>query len=336
MIRYLIVHNKHEGCYDFHCYQDEVARIRLTSITINPPKIYMFTSREEAQDFFEEYINDIDCIDNRCKRGEDVEHVDYCTCGVIELDNTGEPVLFYNKKNQIFLMEHGPQLFTPNFEVKSDAKNLNLTNKLIRKCKSLNKEQRKRYIELGKYCEECNAESNETENEELKTENDAKQNSEENIINDDDEPEIKVLKAIPSEGITLDALIYKVGESIRDGMSICLKNKWIYKNGDLIMRATPEIFRKEKEESKRLENEKNNLELSEEVNQVLQIIQEKPKMAKKKKESDEQKVNEEKVKVSEKVSEKISEKENVNEKEKVNDKEKKPRAPRKKKTDSNP
>ena len=156
MVKYLIIHNKHEGCYDFQCYQDEVARIRLTSITINPPKIFMFETREEAQDFFEEYINDVDCIDIKCKRGDEVEHVDYCTCGIIELDNTGEPILFYNKKNQIFLMEHGPQVFLPNQELKNDIRNLNLTNKLIRKCKTLGREQRKRYIELGKYCEECN------------------------------------------------------------------------------------------------------------------------------------------------------------------------------------
>jgi hypothetical protein len=158
MIKYLIIHNKHEGCYDFQCYQDEVARIRLTSITINPPKIFMFNTRDEAQDFFEEYINDVDCIDVRCKKGDDVEHIDYCTCGIIELDDKGEPILFYNKKNQIFLMEHGPQLFLPNQELKNDIRNLNLTNKLIRKCKTLGREQRKRYIELGKYCEEYNGE----------------------------------------------------------------------------------------------------------------------------------------------------------------------------------
>ena len=158
MVKYVIIHNKHEGCYDFQCYQDEVARIRLTSITINPPKIFMFTTREEAQEFFEEYINDVDCIDIRCRRGEEVEHIDYCTCGVIELDDKGEPILFYNKKNQIFLMEHGPDVFLPNQELKNDVRNLNLTNRLIRKCKSLGREQRKRYIELGKYCEDCNAE----------------------------------------------------------------------------------------------------------------------------------------------------------------------------------
>ena len=169
MIKYIVIHNKHEGCYDFQCYQDEVARIRLTSITINPPKIFMFSTREEAQDFFEEYINDVDCIDIKCRRGDEVEHVDYCTCGIIELDNDGEPILFYNKRNQIFLMENAPQMFLPNQELKNDVRNLNLTNKLIRKCKTLGREQRKRYIELGKYCEECNADEP-SDNEEEKSE----------------------------------------------------------------------------------------------------------------------------------------------------------------------
>ena len=169
MAKYLIIHNKHEGCYDFQCYQDEVARIRLTSITINPPKIFMFTTREEAQDFFEEYINDVECIDIKFKKGDEVEHLDYCTCGIIELDNDGEPILFYNKKNQIFLMENGPQVFLPNQELKNDVRNINLTNKLIRKCKTLGREQRKRYIELGKYCEECNADEP-SDDEEEKTE----------------------------------------------------------------------------------------------------------------------------------------------------------------------
>jgi len=195
MIKYLIIHNKHEGCYDFQCYQDEVARIRLTSITINPPKIFMFNSREEAQDFFEEYINDVDCIDIKCKRGDEVEHLDYCTCGIIELDNDGEPILFYNKRNQIFLMEHGPQVFLPNQELKNDVRNLNLTNKLIRKCKTLGREQRKRYIELGKYCEECNVEEP-SDNEEENTEEKEPDNI---VIKEkiDSIPETKVEQAQP-------------------------------------------------------------------------------------------------------------------------------------------
>ena len=66
--KYIIVHNKHEGCYDFHYYEDKVTRTRMTSITINPPKLFMFTTRDQAQDFFEDYINDVDVTDVRCKK----------------------------------------------------------------------------------------------------------------------------------------------------------------------------------------------------------------------------------------------------------------------------
>jgi len=163
MVKCIIIHNKHEGCYDFQYYEDPEKKIRLTSITINPPKIFMFDSREQAQDFFEEYINDVDVIDNKCKKGDEVEHVNYCTCGIIEMDEDENPILFYNKRNQIFLMEDGPQVFLPNQELKNDVKNLNLTNRLIRKCKSLSREQRNRYIELGKYCEECTEDEGEDE-----------------------------------------------------------------------------------------------------------------------------------------------------------------------------
>jgi len=166
MVKYIIIHNKHEGCYDFQYYEDAASKMRLTSITINPPKIFMFETREQAQDFFEEYINDVDVIDIRCKKGEDVKHINYCTCGIIELDEEENPILFYNKKNQIFLMEHGPQVFLPSQELKNDIKNLNLTNRLIRKCKTLAKEQRKRYIELGKYCEECSTKDDDDDEEE--------------------------------------------------------------------------------------------------------------------------------------------------------------------------
>jgi hypothetical protein len=155
MVKYIIVHNKHEGCYDFQYFEDETAKIRLTSITINPPKIFMFNNKDQAQDFFEEYINDVDNLDTRCKKGEDVEHIEYCTCGIIEVDEEENPVLFYNKRNQIFLLEHGPEIFVPPHEIKEDMKTLNLTNQLLRKSRRLNKEQRKKYAELGKFCQKC-------------------------------------------------------------------------------------------------------------------------------------------------------------------------------------
>ena len=155
MVKYIIVHCRHDGCYDFQYYEDEKTRTRLTSITINPPKIFMFTTKEDAHEFFDEYMNDIDEIDTRCKKGEEVEHQDYCTCGIIEMDEDGNPILFYNKKNQLFLLEHSAQVFTPPQTLKDDISNLNLTNKLIKKCKKLDKEQREKYIELGKMCQEC-------------------------------------------------------------------------------------------------------------------------------------------------------------------------------------
>jgi hypothetical protein len=163
MVKYVIIHNKHEGCYDFQFYEDEATRMRLTSITINPPKIFMFDDKQQAHDFFDEYINDVDVIDPRCKKGEEVEHINYCTCGIIELDEEENPILFYNKRNQIFLMEHGPQIFLTPQELKNDIGNLNLTNRLIRKAKTLGREQRKRYIELGKVCEECEIKDKKTQ-----------------------------------------------------------------------------------------------------------------------------------------------------------------------------
>ena len=155
MVKYIIVHCRHDGCYDFQYYEDEKTRTRLTSITINPPKIFMFTTKEDAHEFFDEYMNDIDEIDVRCKKGDEVEHQDYCTCGIIEMDDDGNPILFYNKKNQLFLLEHTAQVFTPPQTLKEDIDNLNLTNKLIKKCKKLDKETRDKYIELGKMCQEC-------------------------------------------------------------------------------------------------------------------------------------------------------------------------------------
>ena len=153
--KYIIVHNKHEGCYDFQYYEDNSTKTRLTAITINPPKVYLFTEKEQAHEFFSEYMNDVDVLDIRCKKENDeVEHNDYCTCGCIEMDDDGNPILFYNKKNQIFFLEIGAQVFTPPLDIKIDMSNLNLTNKLIRKCKSLGKEQKQRYIELGKMCEQ--------------------------------------------------------------------------------------------------------------------------------------------------------------------------------------
>jgi hypothetical protein len=51
--------------------------------------------------------------------------------------------------------------------IKSTFQSINLTNRLIRKCKTLGREQRKRYIELGKYCEECQTKNDDSSDEEV-------------------------------------------------------------------------------------------------------------------------------------------------------------------------
>ena len=81
MVKYIIVHCRHDGCYDFQYYEDEKTRTRLTSITINPPKIFMFTTKEDAHEFFDEYMNDIDEIDTRCKKLDKVQRDKYIELG---------------------------------------------------------------------------------------------------------------------------------------------------------------------------------------------------------------------------------------------------------------
>ena len=154
MIRYLIVHCKHEGCYDYKCLEDPVTNSKITPVTINSPKVFFFTDKEQANDFFVEYMNDVDVIDEKCKKGDDIVHQDYCTCGIIEMDDDGNTILFYNRKNQIFLLEHGAEMFMPSDSIKKDIHNINLTNKFIRNHRTLTKEQKERYIELGRVCKE--------------------------------------------------------------------------------------------------------------------------------------------------------------------------------------
>ena len=71
------------------------------------------------------------------------------------MDENDNPSLFYNKTNQIFLLEIGAQTFLTTQGLKKDISNMNLTNKLIKNCKSLDLEQKKKYIELGMVCQEC-------------------------------------------------------------------------------------------------------------------------------------------------------------------------------------
>ena len=97
--RYIIVHCKHEGCYDPKCVLDIETNKRITPVTINPPKVFFFSDKEQANDFFSEYMNDVDVIDERCIKSDgELEHLDYCTCGIIEMDDEGNTILFYNRK----------------------------------------------------------------------------------------------------------------------------------------------------------------------------------------------------------------------------------------------
>jgi hypothetical protein len=154
-MKYIVVHCKHEGCYEGKVVEDQETQLRAISIRINPPKLFAFDDRDSASEFMEDYMNDIDCIDLKCRKNGDVEHVENCTCGIVELDEEGIPILFYNKTHQIFLTEVGCHVFEPPRELKHDIFNLNLTNKLIRRCKKMSREQRNQYIELGKMCQDC-------------------------------------------------------------------------------------------------------------------------------------------------------------------------------------
>jgi len=49
-------------------------------------------------------------------------------------------------------------------------------------------------------------------------------------------PEIQVLKLIPAEGgISLSTLNSALGDTAKIGMGVCMKNKWVEKNGDMIV-----------------------------------------------------------------------------------------------------
>jgi hypothetical protein len=156
MPKYMVIHCKHAGCYDYNFIEDKETKTRYIPITINTPKVFVFDTRDEAREFFMEYMNDVDVVDYRCRNGNEIKHLDLCTCGVIDLDDDDHPNLFYNKNNQIFLLEYTAQMFTTNQNVRVDINNMNISNNLMRRCKNLSNEQRKKYIELGKLCEDCN------------------------------------------------------------------------------------------------------------------------------------------------------------------------------------
>jgi hypothetical protein len=155
MVKYLIVHCTHAGCYDYKTEQEDKKIHLMRRVTVNAPKVFMFDNKFQAVEFFHEYMNDIDCIDVRCKKGNDTIHIDDCTCGIVDTNDEGEPLMFYNRNHQIFMLELGPQTFTVSNDMRVGINNMNLTNSRIKKCLSLSREQRKTFIELGRVCQEC-------------------------------------------------------------------------------------------------------------------------------------------------------------------------------------
>jgi hypothetical protein len=153
---YIIVHCKHDGCYNPLMFKDENPKTKTSHVQINMPKIFLFDNKPEAKEFFSDYINDVDVLDEQCKIGEEINHVDHCNCGIVKLDDEdGQPILFYNQKNQIFLLEPTAQVYAPAHDFKIEMANLNLLNSLVRTSRTLGREQQRRYVELGKKCEEC-------------------------------------------------------------------------------------------------------------------------------------------------------------------------------------
>lgn len=49
-------------------------------------------------------------------------------------------------------------------------------------------------------------------------------------------PEIQLLNGVPSEGISLNELQAALGDIAKIGMGVCMKNKWIKKEGDQVIR----------------------------------------------------------------------------------------------------
>ena len=79
------------------------------------------------------------------------------------------------------------QSFLVNEDLQMDISNMNTTNRLIKKCKKLDKEQQMKYIELGKACEECvNEDKNKIKKEIVMYNHEYDNNSDSNSDNNSD------------------------------------------------------------------------------------------------------------------------------------------------------
>ena len=152
-VKYMLVHCKHNGCNEPG--MGELNNL-FNQVTLNPPKVFIFDDKEKANEFFYEYMNDVDVIDRRCKTGDTAKHVPFCSCGIIEHDDAGDTCLYYNKLNQIFLLEQSATVLMTPQDTRISINNANLTHKLVRNCKRMDREQRDAYIILGKMCQGCN------------------------------------------------------------------------------------------------------------------------------------------------------------------------------------
>ena len=150
---YIIVHTTHEGCQNC-CSNEEESTI---PVRINTPKIFFFIDKDKAQDFFNEYIYNVNNLDPRCScdNGNDIKHVENCLCGTVEMDEENNPILFCDKKNQVFFLENTGQIFTPQTDIKTTINGSNIIHKIItKKCKNLGYVQREEYIKIGQMCED--------------------------------------------------------------------------------------------------------------------------------------------------------------------------------------
>ena len=54
-------------------------------------------------------------------------------------------------------------------------------------------------------------------------------------------PEIQVMRAIPEAGISIAELNKQLGDTAKIGMGVCMKNKWVQKNGETIVAVAKSI-----------------------------------------------------------------------------------------------
>lgn len=59
-----------------------------------------------------------------------------------------------------------------------------------------------------------------------------------NVIVQHGSPEFQVLNSVPTEGIALTTLQNNLGDVCKVGLGQCLKNKWLKKEGDLVVRLS--------------------------------------------------------------------------------------------------